>query len=235
MNIILFDEVEKMHPKTIQSLLSMLDEGFVVLKNNETLDCRNSLIFFTSNVGESDAQQVATAVGFGNQNHTTQEKQQAIKEKIFEKTFSPEFRGRLDNIIEFEPLEKNFLDILLNKYKKDLIDDVLYLSGNKLLIEYDEQINDHIKNQIQEDKGYRNVHRIRQNLVQNELGSVIKIEKLLREKKHQILHVLVENNELIYELEQKKSLNHPTTKDDTTLIDIIKKDDDHPNNPRPDQ
>jgi len=120
-NIILFDEVEKIHPNVIQSLLSILNEGFVEVKSSvwwnnrsaETIkvDLSNSIIIFTSNIAEKEKQELKSEkkVWFFIEPSSEKEKESDFK-KIFKKSlndkFSPEFLWRIDNFVEFKSLTK---------------------------------------------------------------------------------------------------------------------------------
>lgn len=207
LNIVLFDEIEKMHPKTIQSLLSILDEGVINLKNGKTTYFNNSIIIFTSNVGESDAQQTMTSVGFGSNSEKDSKKKQEVKDQLFEQFFSPEFRGRLDHIVEFEPLDRNFLDNLINKYKKNLICDVLDLTHQKIMVQYWSNFNDYIKQQVSDNKWYRNIDKIRDSQVRKAVGSVIKINRLQNYSQKHILQIFIEDNEIEFELKRELHKN----------------------------
>lgn len=203
LNIILFDEIEKMHPKTIQSLLSMLDEWVINLKNGKTAYFNNSIIIFTSNVWESDAQQSINSVGFGSQSQQDEERKKDIKDKAFEQTFSPEFKGRLDHVIEFEPLQANFIDLLLSKYKKNLISDVLSLTRQKIMVQYSPDFNEYLKKHISNDKWYRNIDKVWDREVRNAVGTVIKIHRLQNYLNKHILDLFIENNDIEFKLSRE--------------------------------
>ena len=208
MSIILFDEIEKMHPKTIQSLLSMIDEGIVTLKSGQKVDFKNTIIIFTSNIGETDASTSAHSIGFWNNQKKDEDKKQKIKDTLFEQTFSPEFRGRLDHVVEFEPLEANFIDELLEKYKHDLINDVLYLTEWRIALQYDDEVNNYIKEQVDTSKWYRNVDKVRDNQIRNSVGTVIKVNELTKSSNHHILQLFVEDGSIEFQLQEQPNKNY---------------------------
>jgi len=103
--VLLFDEIEKAHPRFMNFLLSLLDDGTVTDNNGRVLDFSKSLFIFTSNEGMSklDYEKV---LGFANKTLTYKESQGQIL-KMVKKKFSPEFLNRIDNFIFFNPLTKD--------------------------------------------------------------------------------------------------------------------------------
>ena len=95
-SVLLFDEIEKAHPDLFNILLQVMDYGKLTDSNGRSVDFRNCIIVLTSNVGAS--QSARRSVGFTEQNHHSE-----IIEEV-NRTFSPEFRNRLDAIVQFMPL-----------------------------------------------------------------------------------------------------------------------------------
>lgn len=102
--VILFDEIEKAHPRFTNFLLSLLDDGTVTDNNGKVLDFSNSIFIFTSNEGMSNVD-YNKKLGFANKHITYVESQDDIL-KMVKKKFSPEFLNRIDNFIFFNPLTK---------------------------------------------------------------------------------------------------------------------------------
>jgi ATP-dependent Clp protease ATP-binding subunit ClpA len=102
--IILFDEIEKAHPKLKNLLLSLLDEGIITDSRGTDLDFTDSIICFTSNVGIKD-NVGRRMVGFGNSVKNYAAAKEGIQEE-FRRQFSPEFINRLDSVIHFNQLTK---------------------------------------------------------------------------------------------------------------------------------
>lgn len=98
-SIILFDEVEKMHPAISQSLLSVLDEWIVNLMDWTKTDLSRALIFFTSNIGEKEINN-RKPIWFNSQSIS----KESIRESAVRKHFSPEFMARIDDMFEFQSL-----------------------------------------------------------------------------------------------------------------------------------
>ncbi len=102
--IILFDEIEKAHPKIHDLLLQVLDDGRLTDSLGRTVDFSNTVIIMTSNVGARDA---GTKLGFT----SSPQEESAIFKKAVERQFRPEFVNRINRIVIFNPLE---LDHILN-------------------------------------------------------------------------------------------------------------------------
>ena len=114
-SIVLFDEIEKAHPEIFNTLLQILDEGHVTDSMGRSIDFKNTLIILTSNVGQRKLNDFGNGVGFGtaSKNERKELENEMMLKKELEKTFSPEFINRLDDIIYFKTLDKgNILEIL---------------------------------------------------------------------------------------------------------------------------
>ncbi len=119
-SIVLLDEIEKAHPEVCNLLLQIMDEGVLTDGLGRSVDCRNTIIIMTSNVGARELQN--TGIGFATQ--TQQEDHTAvIKAKVHKalgKAFSPEFINRLDDVIVFNTLSKEQIYQITNIYLKQL-------------------------------------------------------------------------------------------------------------------
>ena len=97
--VVLFDEIEKAHPKIYDVLLQLLDEGFVTGSDGKKVDATKALIIFTSNIGVKEAQKMANPLGFSNHmDEKRNEKKEEIIRKALKNRFSPEFLNRLDRM-----------------------------------------------------------------------------------------------------------------------------------------
>ncbi len=121
LSIILFDEIEKAHPKLWNLLLGMLEDGTVVLGNNEEVDFRQSIIILTTNVGSEamGAHLAQTNIGFS-AGVTDEKMDHDIEEAAMreaKKVFPFEFLNRFDDIITYHTLKEqhlySILDILI--------------------------------------------------------------------------------------------------------------------------
>ena len=96
--VVLFDEIEKAHPDVINIMLQMLDEGRITSSNGKTVDCKNTIIIMTSNLGARDNEN--NNIGFGSSLEKTGEEDRAMKD-----FFRPELRNRIDKICKFSKLD----------------------------------------------------------------------------------------------------------------------------------
>ena len=118
-SIILLDEIEKAHPDVFNILLQVLDEGRLTDNTGRTIDFKNTVIIMTSNIGTRQLKEFGRGVGFAAQNRTDdREYSRGVIQKALNKTFSPEFLNRLDDIITFDQLAPEdivkIVDIELN-------------------------------------------------------------------------------------------------------------------------
>lgn len=104
-SIVLLDEIEKAHPDVFNILLQVLDEGRLTDNVGRTIDFKNTVIIMTSNIGTRQLKEFGRGVGFAAQNRTDdREYSRSVIQKALNKTFSPEFLNRLDEIITFDQL-----------------------------------------------------------------------------------------------------------------------------------
>ena len=106
--VLLLDEMEKAHPDVYNILLQVMDHGKLTDHNGRTVDFRNVILIMTSNAGASEMSK--EAIGF-NRERRTGEDTAAI-----ERTFTPEFRNRLDAVISFASLGKEVIRDVVTKF-----------------------------------------------------------------------------------------------------------------------
>ena len=106
-SIVLFDEIEKAHPDVFNLLLQILDEGYITDNLGRKIDFKNTIIIMTSNVGSRQLKDFGSGIGYSNIIRTDDSAYaRAQIQKSLEKTFSPEFLNRIDEILYFEHLKK---------------------------------------------------------------------------------------------------------------------------------
>jgi len=118
-SVILLDEIEKAHPDVYNVLLQVLDDGILTDGLGRKVDFKNSVIIMTSNIGVRQLKDFGTGVGFAtaairdNSDNLTK----GVIQKALQKTFSPEFLNRIDDVIVFNSLGKEeiykIIDIVL--------------------------------------------------------------------------------------------------------------------------
>jgi ATP-dependent Clp protease ATP-binding subunit ClpA len=106
--VLLLDEVEKAHPDVFNLLLQVMDHGMLTDTNGREVDFRNVLLIMTSNAGAQDISRAS--VGFVQQDHSS-DGMEAIK-----RLFTPEFRNRLDAVVQFQPLEERTIANVVDKF-----------------------------------------------------------------------------------------------------------------------
>ena len=106
--VLLLDEIEKAHPDVYNILLQVMDHGKLTDHNGRTTDFRNVILIMTSNAGA--AEQAKEAIGFG------RDRREGEDTAAIERTFTPEFRNRLDAVIAFAPLQKEVIFKVVEKF-----------------------------------------------------------------------------------------------------------------------
>ena len=111
-SILLFDEVEKAHPDIFNIFLQMLDEGRITGSNGKEVNCKNTIIIMTSNLGSSDSER--NNIGFGSQEKVGED------DKAIKDFFKPEFRNRVDLICKFKKLDILAIKKIVVKFTEEL-------------------------------------------------------------------------------------------------------------------
>ncbi len=106
--VLLLDEIEKAHPDVYNILLQVMDHGKLTDHNGRQVDFRNVILIMTSNAGASEL--AKSAIGFG------RERREGEDTAAIERTFTPEFRNRLDAVISFAPLGKETIMRVVEKF-----------------------------------------------------------------------------------------------------------------------
>ncbi|MDJ0906709.1 MAG: ATP-dependent Clp protease ATP-binding subunit ClpA [Woeseiaceae bacterium] len=110
--VVLLDEIEKAHPEVFNLLLQVMDHGTLTDNNGRKADFRNVILVMTTNAG---AQEMSRAsIGFTRQDHSTDGME------VINKQFSPEFRNRIDAIIQFAPLDHQSVKRVVDKLVVEL-------------------------------------------------------------------------------------------------------------------
>jgi len=168
--VLLLDEVEKAAPEVLQVLLQVMDDGRLTSATGKTVDFTNVILIMTSNLGAANAEK--RKIGFGD----------SVKageiNKAIETFFTPEFRNRLDAVVEFSKLDK---DMMLK------IVDRLVLDTNKLLTSNDSSVRINIteicRQQLAEDgyepsMGARPLKRVFEEKIKKPLSKKILFDNL---------------------------------------------------------
>ncbi|WP_297762354.1 ATP-dependent Clp protease ATP-binding subunit [uncultured Muriicola sp.] len=115
-SVILLDEVEKAHPDVFNMLLQVLDDGYLTDSLGRKIDFRNTIIIMTSNIGARQLKDFGQGVGFGTAAKKSQEgsHQKSVIENALKKAFAPEFLNRIDDVIVFNPLEREHIHLIID-------------------------------------------------------------------------------------------------------------------------
>jgi len=113
-SVLLLDEIEKAHPDLFSILLQVMDHATLTDNTGKKADFRNVILMMTSNAGTREMSQ--QTIGFGDVKKDTASK--GIK--AIEKMFSPEFRNRLDEVINFNSLDLDIMEKVVDKFMREL-------------------------------------------------------------------------------------------------------------------
>jgi len=127
-SVVLLDEIEKAHPEVFNLLLQVMDHGTLTDNNGRKADFRNVILVMTTNAGAAEMSR--SSIGFMQQDHSSD----ALA--IINKTFTPEFRNRLDAIIQFSSLDATSIARVVDKLVVEL---EAKLTANNVTLELDDE------------------------------------------------------------------------------------------------
>ena len=110
--VLLLDEIEKAHPEVFNLLLQVMDHGTLTDNNGRKADFRNVILIMTTNAGAETISR--RSIGFSHQDHTSDGME------VIRKQFTPEFRNRLDSIIQFASLTRDNIMFVVDKFLVEL-------------------------------------------------------------------------------------------------------------------
>ncbi|RAK69171.1 ATP-dependent Clp protease ATP-binding subunit ClpA [Phenylobacterium kunshanense] len=186
--VVLLDEIEKAHPDVFNILLQVMDHGQLTDSNGKKIDFRNVVLIMTSNAGASDAQR--NAIGFG------RGKQDDEVDEALKRLFTPEFRNRLDAIVQFRPLTPEIIRQVVQKFVMQL---EAQLADRHVTIETSDEAADWLaKNGFDELYGARPLARVIQENIKKPLADEILFGKLA---KGGHVRVVLKDGKLAFEIE----------------------------------
>ena len=167
-SVLLLDEIEKAHPDVFNLLLQVMDHGTLTDNNGRKADFRNVILVMTTNAG---AQEMArSSIGFSEQNHTSDGLE------ILKKTFTPEFRNRLDSIVQFSSLSKETIRTVVDKF---LVALQVQLDDKNIVLHIDESVVEwFVENGYSKSMGARPMGRLIQEKLKKPLAEDILFGKL---------------------------------------------------------
>jgi ATP-dependent Clp protease ATP-binding subunit ClpA len=168
--VVLLDEIEKAHPDVFNILLQVMDHGVLTDANGKKVDFRNVVLIMTTNAGASDAQR--NAIGFG------RGKQEDEVDEALKRLFTPEFRNRLDAVVQFRPLTPEVIRQVVIKFVMQLEGQ---LADRNVTIETTDEAADWLaKNGFDELYGARPLGRVIQEHIKKPLADEILFGRLVR-------------------------------------------------------
>ena len=158
--VVLLDEIEKAHPEVFNLLLQVMDHGTLTDNNGRKADFRNVVIVMTTNAGAEEMSRAS--IGFTQQDHSSDAM------TIIKKRFSPEFRNRLDAIIQFASLDIDSIKRVVDKLVVEL---EAKLGSNNVTLELDDEAREWIAERGYDPKmGARPMARIIQEKIKRPLA-----------------------------------------------------------------
>lgn len=178
--IILLDEIEKAHSAVYDLLLQVMDEGRLTDNHGREANFKNAIILMTSNVGCANAEDLKSQVGFVKSDSNEKERKSNEIKKAFEKTFTPEFRGRITNVFYFNPVNKEMMGMIVDKNIRNLQE---LLKDKNIQISITDKAREYFVNKaMKENAGGRPVERIINSEVTEKISDEILFGKLSDEK-----------------------------------------------------
>ncbi len=183
-SVILLDEIEKAHPEVFNILLQVMDHGTLTDNNGRKADFRNTIVIMTTNTGAQDMSRAS--MGFQSQDHSSD------ATEMIKKTFSPEFRNRLDGIIQFNPLPTEVIKTVVDKF---LVELQVQLDAQKVQLDVSEEVREWLlENGYDKNMGARPMQRLIQDSIKTVLAEEILFGKL--SKAGGIAYVELKNGEI---------------------------------------
>ena len=190
-SVVLLDEVEKAHPEVFNLLLQVMDHGTLTDNNGRNADFRNVVLVMTTNAGAQEASRAS--IGFTHQDHTTD----ALE--IIKKMFTPEFRNRLDGIIQFNALPMDVIKSIVDKFLTEL---QAQLDRKKVELEVDDAAREWIAREGYDEKmGARPMQRLIDEKIKSRLAEDILFGELA--DSGGMVYVSVEDGDIVIEMESR--------------------------------
>ncbi len=189
--VLLLDEIEKAHPDVFNILLQVMDHGTLTDNNGRKADFRNIIMVMTTNAGAEEGSRAS--IGFTHQDHSSDNL------KVIEKNFSPEFRNRLDAIVQFKPLDVSIVGSVVDKFIFEL-ESVLAEKNVTLSLENEARLW-LAEHGCDPQMGARPMARLIQNKIKKPLANDLLFGKLANGGH---VRIFVENKELAFSIEGKE-------------------------------
>ena len=195
--VLLLDEIEKAHPDVFNLLLQIMDHATLTDNNGRQADFRNVVLVMTSNAG---AQEMSRgSVGFETQDNSTDGME------VLKKTFTPEFRNRLDAVIQFDSLPRDVIKSVADKF---LVEVQAQLDDKKVVLEIDDSAREWlVDNGYDKAMGARPMQRLIQTKIKKDLAEDILFGRL--SSNGGVVRVTVKEEDLVLEIEDAETAVTP--------------------------
>ena len=193
-SVVLFDEIEKAHKDIFSTLLQLLDDGHITDSLGRKINFKNCLIIMTSNIGVKRLQEFGAGVGFKTTKSEAvrEEEKREILKKELSKFFAPEFLNRIDDVVIFNSLEKQHIDVITKLEIDKLLKRVREKKYNFV---YGQDLIDYIsKVGFDETFGARPIKRAIQDKIEDLISEKILMMEIEENKEYTLK---VENDEVI--------------------------------------
>ena len=192
--VLLLDEIEKAHPDVFNLLLQVMDHGTLTDNNGRRADFRNVVLVMTTNAGAEEMSR--RSIGFTTQDTST-DGLEAIR-----RMFTPEFRNRLDAIIQFKALESGTIGHVVDKF---LIELEAQLDEKKVVLEVDDEARAWIAERGYDPKmGARPMARVIQEHIKRPLAEELLFGRLVHGGH---VHVGVEGGQIKLDVETEEAVS----------------------------
>ncbi|HCB40198.1 MAG TPA: ATP-dependent Clp protease ATP-binding subunit ClpA, partial [Gammaproteobacteria bacterium] len=187
--VLLLDEIEKAHPEVFNLLLQVMDHGTLTDNNGRKADFRNVILVMTTNAGAEAVSR--SSIGFTQQDHST-DGMEAIK-----RMFTPEFRNRLDAVIQFENLDMSIIKGVVDKFLTEL---QAQLDDKRVMLGVDDSARTWLAEKgYDKDMGARPMNRLIQEKLKRPLAEKILFGEL--SESGGTVHISEEDGDLIFDTE----------------------------------
>ncbi len=191
-SVVLLDEIEKAHPDVFNLLLQVMDHGTLTDNNGRQADFRNVVLIMTTNAGAETMSRAS--IGFTKQDHSSDGME------IIKKSFTPEFRNRLDGIVQFGSLS---LDVIKTVVDKFLVELQTQLDDKHIQLDISDDARTWLAlNGYDEKMGARPMARIIQERVKKPLAEMVLFGDLAHGGG--VVHIGVENDAIVIKPEAVK-------------------------------
>ncbi len=191
--VLLLDEIEKAHPDVFNLLLQVMDHGTLTDNNGRKADFRNVILVMTTNAGADQLNRAS--IGFTRQDHSTDAME------VIKRSFTPEFRNRLDGIIQFRQLGPETISQVVNKFVFELEGQ---LEEKGVSLELDEEARTWLAMRgYDPDMGARPMARLIQEKIKKPLAEALLFGELAGGGH---LRITVKDDELAFEMKGKKAV-----------------------------